>query len=342
MLFLRNCWYGAAFSSEVTSRPFRRTFLCEHVVLFRTDNGEAVALEDRCAHRFVPLSKGKVRGETLECGYHGLRYDRSGQCVHNPHGAGSIPTRTRVAAYPTSERSGFIWIWMGEEGMADAGLIPQLPAFDSGSGYVAVSGYLHENANYELLTDNLLDLSHAEFLHPAFAKPAGPQTVRTELLRDGDTVYANRRTPATQPTAFLRSLWTSTADVGDGRANISWAAPGVCVLDVGIVDVGGRVEDGICAPSLHIVTPETELSSHYFWTMARNCRLEDTEFSERMRVGAAAIFETEDKPMIEAQQAAMGGSADLVAERPIFLEGDAPATLARGILRAKIEAERGT
>ena len=110
-MFLRNCWYAAAWDDEVAEIPLARTILGEPVVLWRSADGRPAALEDRCCHRALPLSMGRPVGETLQCGYHGLRFDTAGRCVAVP-GQSTIPPGARVRAYPLVERHGWVWIWM--------------------------------------------------------------------------------------------------------------------------------------------------------------------------------------------------------------------------------------
>src|ERR1700719_3457540 len=117
-MFLRNYWYVAAAEEEVLQRPLGRTILGEPVVLFRTEDGTPGALEDRCAHRRLPLSMGKIIGDALQCHYHGLRFDRAGQCVRVP-GQDLIPPQARVRSYPLVERYRWLWIWMGDPAHAD-------------------------------------------------------------------------------------------------------------------------------------------------------------------------------------------------------------------------------
>jgi len=92
MPFLRNAWYVATWSRELSDQAaLQRTLLGESIALFRDSQGQPVALANQCPHRFAPFSGGKIRGDAIECPYHGLRFDRSGRCVHNPHGDGRIP-----------------------------------------------------------------------------------------------------------------------------------------------------------------------------------------------------------------------------------------------------------
>ena len=101
-MFLRNFWYVAAYDHEVARKPFGRKVLGEPIVFFRKQDGTPVALEDRCVHRHLPLSMGKVVGDHLQCHYHGLRYDCTGKCVKVP-GQNAIPPSARIKAYPVEE-----------------------------------------------------------------------------------------------------------------------------------------------------------------------------------------------------------------------------------------------
>jgi phenylpropionate dioxygenase-like ring-hydroxylating dioxygenase large terminal subunit len=123
--FLRNAWYVAAWSSEIESdKLLARRFLNEPVILFREANGAYRALADRCPHRQAPLHMGRFDGTTIQCGYHGLGFDGTGQCVHNPQGA--IPRAARVPSYPLVEHHSMLWIWMGEEELAQTTLLPDI------------------------------------------------------------------------------------------------------------------------------------------------------------------------------------------------------------------------
>jgi len=94
-MWLRNCWQVIAFTNEVGTTPLARVVQSEPIVLFRTQAGQAVALADRCPHRFAPLSLGRVVGDEIQCGYHGLCFDRDGACVRVP-GQDAVPQRARV------------------------------------------------------------------------------------------------------------------------------------------------------------------------------------------------------------------------------------------------------
>ena len=163
-MFVRNSWYAAAWSEEVGQRePLSRTVIGEHLVLYREPDGAVAVLEDRCAHRSMPLSLGRIAdGGRLICPYHGLAYDGTGACVHVP--GQEDPGRIRIRAYPVEERAGLVFVWMGPPGRADRALLPDCGWLDK-PGWHRSDLYRCAKANYLLLNDNLADLLHVAFLH---------------------------------------------------------------------------------------------------------------------------------------------------------------------------------
>src|SRR5271154_4680021 len=186
-MFLRNHWYVAAFDDEVGRSLLARTILGKDLVLFRRADGGVVALEDRCAHRRLPLSAGRLIGDTVECGYHGLVYDDCGRCIKIP-GQAHGPSDMLVRAYPAVERHRMVYVWMGDPARADPATIISFPRLsDPASGVTKVR--VHIKANHLLVLDNLLDLSHIAYVHnstignAAVAEQAGVKT-----RRDGSDV----------------------------------------------------------------------------------------------------------------------------------------------------------
>ena len=164
---LRNAWYAVAFAHEVeATRPLLRYCCGDRIVLFRAAGGAPVALYDRCPHRGSPLSLGKIVDDTLQCPYHGFRYDVAGRCVRVPSQS-IIAAELAVRRYPVAEKGGFIWVWPGASDAADPALLPD--CFEFGldrPGWTARPYLMLEiKANYSLLFENLLDTSHISFLH---------------------------------------------------------------------------------------------------------------------------------------------------------------------------------
>lgn len=346
MTFLRNTWYVAAWSREVISGTLlRRRLLGEQIVLFRDAQGAAKALLDRCPHRFAPLSLGRLcdGGDSVQCGYHGLRFDTDGQCVHNPHGDGRIPKAAVVRAYPVIERFSAIWIWMGEANKADPALIPQFPFLVPEDNYVACDK-IEIDSHYELESDNILDLSHIEFMHPLFSSDHVSQG-RFECIQDGDTIWSKRFIEDDTLPAFLHNAFGfAPGQKADRWLDCRWDAPACMALWTGAVTAGDVREKGQEVAGAHIFTPETEARTHYFFasTFPRSMG----PHAEQMAIeslaaatGPKGVFTAEDKPMIEAQAENMDGE-DFWSLKPILLNIDAAAVRVRRLMAQKIAAER--
>jgi vanillate O-demethylase monooxygenase subunit len=341
MSFIKNAWYCAGFSSDVgVGQLYAITILAEPLVLFRTPEA-VVALHDRCPHRFAPLSRGTLCDATIRCGYHGIVFDAAGKCIQNPHGP--IPAAARVKTYPVLERHAALWVWMGDAAKADAAQLPDFGSTEERPGWTRVTGRLHIKANYQLITDNLLDLSHVPFLHPFLAGGGPPPegftaTIKTEVV--GSTVHAINEFRHMPTSEFYRTLWERGAvpPTCDMRANMRWNAPALMHLDTGATEVGGPRELGPSSPQGHWLTPETELSTHYFWAVGRDRFVGDAAMSEQVRLGIDGAFRTEDEPMIEAVQSRMAGT-DLWAEKPLLFGTDNAAVRARRIVEKMIASE---
>jgi phenylpropionate dioxygenase-like ring-hydroxylating dioxygenase large terminal subunit len=342
MTFIRNAWYAAGWSHELADAALLpRKFLNEPVVLFRDPSGTAVALADRCPHRFVPLHKGRLKDGVLECGYHGLCFDSTGACVSNPHGDHAIPKAARVNSYRVVERDGILWIWMGDQALADEGKIRSFPQFGGNDPrFKAVHGYLHVQANYQLVSDNLLDLTHGQYVHPMFANAAGPLTLEPSNDPDESTVWARFMRRGQTAGKFMQFLGFPADKLGDQRSIMRWNPPSNLLLDVGITGAGEPTENGLSLPTAHMLTPETETTTHYLWSMARDFRHADEAFGKKLFEIGNNTFTTEDKPVIEAQQKAMGDTTDLMSLKPVLLTTDGPAVQARRVVQRLLDEER--
>ena len=155
-------WYPMAWSRELkTDKPLPVTFAGDPIVLVRPATGDLYALEDRCAHRQVPLHDGVVAENGLRCGYHGWTYDGAGKCVDVPYiGKGKLPNGVR--AYPVAEIGGVVFVYTG----ADPAAAPPPPSLD----YVVDPAYKTRyfgrrvNCHYSFMHENLIDMNH-QFLH---------------------------------------------------------------------------------------------------------------------------------------------------------------------------------
>lgn len=329
--YVRNVWYMAGWESEVgDGKLLTRTLLDAPRLLYRkADHSGYVMMDDRCPHRFAPLSRGRREGDRIVCGYHGLTFDEAGKCVHNPFSK-TIPPRASVTTFPVVARHSILWFWPGDPVLADPATIPDF-AFLEGPTPLS-RRTMRMRANYELLIDNLMDLSHVEFIHAATFKSDG-------------AIFKGEHRVSEQGDGGIRSDWW-IEDVNasfnaqalppdtkvDKWLDMCWYAPATTWLAVGMAPVGVGKDKGprpMLAP--HIVTPETATSSHYFYTCEPTPEAE--AFADR-------VFETEDKPMLEAVQANMG-EAELLSLKPAVLSVDAGALAARRRLKQLRELESG-
>jgi len=308
-MFLRNAWYTAIWSKDLSDQPIGRTIIGDEVVLYRGAGGKAAALEDRCCHRAAPLSRGKIVGDTLQCGYHGLKFDADGRCVEVPVQP-TVPPGACVRAYPVAEKWNVVWIWMGDPAQADEAKIPSLPWLDSPEWKVT-PGYMHLEAAGQLLVDNLLDFSHVSYLHPktlAVDPREATTPVRTERSPEGIRVGRWMLDFISPPLFAAASGFNGKVDRWQFA---NWRAPSLVFMDVGVAPTGTGAPEGDRSKatsiwSTHMITPETETSCHYHFGWARNFRLEDEAMSKTIFEGTLATF-LEDKEMIEAQQKKLSG-----------------------------------
>lgn len=339
MAYFRNIWYVAAWDDEVNGDElFQRTILDEQVLLFRDENNQIRAISNRCPHRFAPLHLGKKLPEGVQCPYHGLVFNGQGQCIHNPQG--NIPKAAVTKSYPVVERFSMIWIWMGSEHDVDESLIPDFSCMDPAENYVA-KRYLHVNANYVLETDNIMDLSHIQFLHPATLGSSAVANAITSVEQVGNTVYSNRQTVADILPEFLyRQRRLPVGLPVDRWIDVRWDPPATMLLTAGSVATGKPRQEGVQNFVSHIFTPETEKTSHY-WFGVSNPRTMGAEGETRAQEfvdGLSKPFSDEDLPMLEAQQS-MIGQRDFWELKPVLLAGDAGAVRARRVLDKLIAQE---
>jgi len=339
MPFLRNTWYAAAWSDEVSaSSAFHRRLLGEDVLLVRDAEGAPHALRNLCPHRFAPLHLGKRFGDVIECAYHGLRFDLKGACVANPHGDGRIPRGAQVRSFPLVEHNLLLWIWMGDPAKADPSLLPALVGLDPGR-FAINRGYMHAAVNFEFMTDNIMDLGHIEFLHKGLLGSEAVRRAEIDVRQDGNIVHSNRLTRTEILPPALDALYETGGQPVDRWLDVTWFPAGNMQLVVGVAPTGSPERIGREAPGVHLMTPETDDSTHYFWSSGRDFRREDAQLHAALDAGFKIAFEEQDKPMIIAQRDAIGG-AEFWDMKPLILAGDAGAVRVRRVLRKMIDAEQ--
>ena len=331
-MFLRNFWYVGASVDEVQDKPLGRTVLNEPIVFFRAGDGHVAAMEDRCAHRRLPLSMGMVIDGVLQCHYHGLRFDRTGKCVCVP-GQDHIPSLAKVKTYPVVERYKWIWIWMGDPALADPDQITDFHWLDDPE-WGAKTSYLHVDANWQLVVDNLLDLTHLAFVHETtIGNSALVENAAVRVQRQGNNnVLVTRWMIDTPPPPTFVKVGGFTGNV-DRWQIIAFTPPAFLRLDVGACPTGtgapeGRRIDGISMRNLNAITPETEKTSHYFWGQCHSFDVKNPETTEKIFRQIETAFH-EDVAVFQAQQRSIDQRPDAPQ---VDINADAGTIQARRIL----------
>lgn len=207
---LRDHWYPLLRTSDLPrDRPIAIQLLGEPLVLFRDAAGAPQCLTDRCSHRSVPLSLGRICDGKLECMYHGWQFGSGGECKRIPtlEEADKIPKKADVPARAAVERAGLVWVYAGERQSADPGTIPDYPQLDSPDWWVAGQGSMDLDVDYSLMIENLVDASHVPFTHRGtLASPdqGQPLNIDVQPMANGGyrAVVKSTRAPVPIPDYF--------------------------------------------------------------------------------------------------------------------------------------------
>lgn len=345
-MFLRNAWYAAMWSEALGADSLvPRTILGEPLVFFRKASGGVAALTNLCPHKFAPLHLGKLLpGDRVQCGYHGLEFGSSGECVRNPHGSERISPNCKVRGHSTIERHSMIWIWMGSA-PADPSLVPDYSFMDDDSEYdITRRDFLRIKANYRLVADNLMDLSHSPYLHDGVI--GGPDTIKSDIRveQEGNTVKVHRPKQDVRPTGLLDRVYRKDGEPVDIWSTIRWTAPCYILNDTGAYPPGGQRTEGSGVLGAHLLTPETEDTTLYHFAATRTGNVLDKNedqvvFRQWFSDARRYAFAEQDEPMIEAQYQ-MRKTYPAATTRPILLETDAGPVRCNRILDELIRNEQ--
>lgn len=341
--FPLNSWYAAAWCSEVGRTLSARTVCAKDVVLYRQEDGVVVALEDACWHRLLPLSLGRLEGDEVICGYHGLRFNGAGRCTHMP-AQQTINPSAGVRAFPVAERHRLVWLWPGDPALADPQTIPDFH-WNDGTEWVGEGGtYYSLQCDYRLVVDNLMDLTHETYVH---AGSIGDETITAtpfEVTHAGRKATVTRWMLGIEPPPFW-AKHLGRPGLVDRWQIIHFEAPSVIAGDVGVALSGtgaqqGDRSQGVNGFFLAAITPESATSCHYFWNFVRTFRREDASLTRAINVahvnGGNGVYD-QDFAILEAQQRAIVKQP----RQPFYnLNIDAGALWARRLIDAVIAAEQ--
>ena len=302
-MYLRNTWYVAALSGEIDRRLKPLRILGENIVFYRTGSGKPVALEDACPHRKLPLSKGTLQEDNVECGYHGLTFNRSGKCVAAPT-QDRIPPSARVHSYPVADKWGLVWIWMGNPDVADEAKIIDIENFDNPEWHITSGDALTCECHYLYLTDNLLDPSHVAWVHRTTFAAQGTDITPLETQEINDGLIVSRWIFGCKPPPFYAPLVKFEGNC-DRLQHYEVRYPSIAINKSVFSPAG---EGGPEKPltdrsyvmiSYNFLTPADENVTRYHWLQQRNTDPGNEEVTRKIAEGARKAF-LEDREILEA------------------------------------------
>jgi len=325
----RNTWWVAARADEVTREPLGVWILDRPVLLYRQRDGSVAALDDRCPHRWAPLSKGRIVGDDIECPYHGITFSPNGECVRIPSQA-AIASSCKVRSYPVIESKPFVWIWMGDPERMREYDPPHDLSWAVTEGWSVAGGLIEMEGNYMQLHDNVLDLTHFGFVHrdslgvtdwihaPKMTTSDTTVTFRQEFL---DRPQSPFHTAATNsPPGRLASRFVTEG---------SWISPALEVASetVEFNNVSPGERSKFTFQVAHATTPISMNRYRYYFLVGWDVVL-PREIHDAMGPGVVAIF-SEDKGILQAISELVARDSRGVDYPEIRLAADAPQLHAR-------------
>lgn len=305
-MFIRQAWYVIAWAHEIPEGGlFRRTVLGEPILVYRMADGSYTALADRCCHRLAPLSAGTREGDSVRCGYHGLKYDATGRCTDVP-GLASVPPKAWVRRYPVVLQHNWLFVWMGQPEAANPALLPDNFSCDH-PDWRYRPGYIHYKAPYLLVCDNLLDFSHLSYVH---AKTLGgsPEVARVQpVIEDIDGgLRITRHIRNVPPSPYYQSFRPFHTNI-HRWIEYDFILPAMLLMHSGgrpVTDAQDDMRQAVQLHSCQALTPETAHSTHYFFQESHRADQGDASTTEAIYQTLLLAFE-EDRQMIDAQAANM-------------------------------------
>jgi phenylpropionate dioxygenase-like ring-hydroxylating dioxygenase large terminal subunit len=337
-MFLRNTWYVAGWDHEISRAPKQIEVLGEKIVVYRTGDGRPVALEDACPHRKLPLSMGRLIGDHLECGYHGMTFDCAGGCVRVP-GQDHISPSANIKAYPTESRWGLVWIWMGDPALADPATIIEVEHYDDPKWGVNRGAAIDVECNYLLITDNLLDPSHVAWVHQSSFGSAACEEEPLNVDVSDSGVTVSRWMMDVEPAPFYAKLLAFEGNC-DRKQHYEVRYPSLALIKAIFTPAGTGGPQGLLhaehfvMDSYNFMTPVNEKQTRYYWFQMRNVKPDCEETSKYMSESVKLAFE-EDRVILNAVQKGL----DEADRPPVVIALDAGPNRFRKRIERMIEAE---
>lgn len=313
--YLRDCWYVVATTDEVKDHPIERTVMDEPIAVFRIADGTPAAMHGVCPHRYYPLAQGRVVGNALQCNYHGFQFDgATGSCIVTP--GQPAPKSYKQRIYPIAEHGPWLWIWTGAPERADRALLPPMAAMGIGEGWaVQVGPVLHGNGRAQLLVENLLDLTHIEYLHATTLRAEGVLNFPIRVREEHDAVVASRVAKTPWVDGFYDLIYGPEHHFSgehEALGETYYHSPAYLRTSLVVSQIDGvNIVDRNVFGSFHfqhLLTPETAHSVHYFSGMSRNYRRHDQQLSDAMMKVDCAVRQQDIDAIAEIERNLSSGA----------------------------------
>lgn len=338
--FVYEHWYLAGTAEEFDRSPKAKTLLNRSIVFYRTEAGDLTAMQNRCLHRSFPLSEGYLEGDNLVCRYHGIRYTPDGEIARIP--CQQQTSSKRLQRYPIKEVGPLVFIWMGDS-EADEDAFPDL-SFLTDPSYRTVHDFMMLQGNYLLLMENLNDLTHFAYLHKdSFGFDDGFFELPCEVKNVDGTIWSNRIDRTRE--GALAAMPPNIKAMAEGKPVERWdggraVTPGIFIgsapLFVG--EEGDPDRMVFNQQILHFVTPETESTSHYWWSMSMDYEIENDMMYGMLKQHLGHGFD-EDKWAVQHMQQLL--TSDHVDYDEMVIAGDKAGLLYRRVMLDWVRAEHG-
>lgn len=330
----RNCWWVAAFSDEVGEALLGRWLLDTPVLLFRRADGTPAAIENRCPHRGAPLSMGCRKGDTVQCGYHGFTFDAEGNCIDVPSMKAPLKAAA-IRAFPLVEQPPYVWIWLGDPNAVEGA--PPLLEWAGEPGFAEIHGRMDIAANYMLLKENVLDLTHFGYVHASTFKITDWVDPPRFTTADDSTGYHQSFRESPLPPVFTEPLGLPPGTPYDRENYGRFVTPALQVAAVDLIDPATKALTGRFRVA-HATTPVDAGHMLYFWVAVRDYGVAPDQMAALDAI--TQIGFAEDEAMIEAIQA-MQDRDPRGAQAPEFsVKMDTAGIAARRIVQRWMEREQ--
>jgi phenylpropionate dioxygenase-like ring-hydroxylating dioxygenase large terminal subunit len=327
------CWYVAATCDELGDAPLGRRLLGRDIVLWRSQDGQAVAFDDRCAHRGFPLSDGHVDGDRLLCGYHGCAYLADGRCVHVPTQADAPPGMS-VQTFPILEESPFVWIWLGRP-PAPAGSRPPRTPWLNDMGWSTFNDTWQVQANYLMVHEHYLDFSYAPVVYREDVPPGMERLPAFNEIEVTETTVSYTRLLPQAPLAQWEAEATGLDIAGSytRRETGTFASPAMHIQRWEIEADATKYYN----IRTHAITPENDSATHVFMYASYNYAPGDEAVATTLRSFVTRLVDR-DTATLERVAAHTGYDG---WRSGVEFQADAAAIRARHVVAVMLAKEAG-